>query len=189
MVRLRQALSEKRELKAPSGGTMAKPFFKLADKDIAMAFARAYTQTRGTLYYVTTEEELKARLIEIRRDMQNAAMACCNGSLTQFLTQMGFADSFTAQLSQRYPLAVFVCDALEAWDGSIVVSDRLGLGTALQQLPDTCVVIAFTSQLCDDWRAVLRHLQDMYPDAMPDVIVSFKADDCAKTYLILVEDQ
>ncbi len=189
LARIRQALAEKREPQAPASATLAKPFFKLTDDDPAVAFAKAFTEASSTLFYITTEEEIKTRLLEVRREMNNAAMACCNNNLTQFLTQMGFADSFTAQPQQHYPLGVFVCDALEAWNGSIVISDHLGLGSTLRKLPSACVVLAFTSQLCADWREVLQHLQAAYPDVLPDEIVTFKADHCSKTYLLLVEDQ
>ncbi len=189
LARIGRALAEKRELQALASETSDNPFFKLADNDAAVAFAKAFTEASGNLFYVTTEEGIKERLIEVRREMSNAAMACCNNNLTHFLAQLGFTDSFTARPQQHYPLGLFVCDALEAWNGSIVVSDRLGLGVNMRQLPSACVVIAFTSQLCADWREVLQHLQAAYPDALPGEIVSFRADDCKKTYLLLVEDQ
>ncbi len=189
LARISQALAEKREPQAPASEILAKPFFKLTDNDLAVAFAKAFTESQGTLFYVTTEEAIKARLLELRREMNNAAMACCNNNLKQFLVQLGFADSFTAQPQQHYPLGVFVCDALEAWNGSVVVSDCLGLGSNMWQLPSTCVVIAFTSQLCADWREVLQHLQAAYPDALPNEIVTFRVGDCKKAYLLLVEDQ
>lgn len=186
---LHDSLREKRELDAPSTEESGQSLFAVSDADPAMAFAKAYTEAGGVMFYTTTEEELKARLVEVRRDMNNAAIACCDDNLTQFMRHLGFADSFTSQAGQRHPLGALVCDALETWNGSVVISNKLGLGSNMQQLPATCIFIAFTSQLMDDWQAVLRHLEETYPAAFPDEVVTLTAKDCDKPRLILVEDQ
>lgn len=186
---IREALMERAELKPLSQEESEQPLFVEGDADPAMAFAKAYTAAGGTMFYTTTEEELKARLVEVRRDMNNAAIACCNDNLTQFMRSLGFADSFTSQPGQRHPLGALVCDALVTWNGSIIISSKLGLGSNMQQLPASCIVIAFTSQLMADWQAALVHLRETYPGALPDEIVTVTAKDCHKPYLILVEDQ
>lgn len=186
---IREALLEKNELEQPLQEEAEQPLFAVSDDDPAMAFAKAYTEAGGTMFYTTTEEELKARLVEVRRDMNNAAIACCNDNLTQFLRNLGFADSFTSKAGQKHPLGALVCDALEAWNGGIVITDRLGLGINMQQLPSACIIIAFTSQLVNDWQGALLHIKDTYTDALPNEIITLTAQDCNKSYLILVEDQ
>lgn len=187
--RLREALSTKSDF-APSlpedGG---KAVFRLSDEDHAVAFAKEFTGRGGTMLYCTTEEELKVRLAELRQGAHGAAFACCNDTLAQFLQGLGFADSFTSQPGQRHALGAMLCDSLEAWNGGIVASDRMGYGTAMQQLPQTTVVIAFTSQIVRDWEEAHRHMQEAYPMGMPGEIAALSPCDSKNLCLILMEDQ
>lgn len=184
---LHEALKVRQELQQPTTGAAEASAFSLSDEDIAMAFAQQYTSAGGVMYYACTEEELKQHLINIRRQLNNAAIACCSDTLSSFLQNLGFKDSFPCVAGERYLVGAIVCDALEAWNGAVVVTDMLGIGTRLQQMPTATITIAFTSQLTRDWPEVLEHLKASY-HTLPKEIVSFTPHDLKYPYLILVED-
>ncbi|MDY5969208.1 MAG: hypothetical protein SPJ13_04230 [Bacteroidales bacterium] len=184
--KLREALSIKSEIAlslSEDGGNLV---FRLSDEDLAVAFAKEFTRKGGFMYYCTTEEELKAHIDTLQH---GAAMACCNDTLTQFLQGLGFANSVTSQSGQPCALGALLCDALEAWNGGIVVSDHLGYGITMRTLPLTTIVIAFTSQIVRDWEEVDRHLQEAYPQEKPKEIALLTPSDCKNLCLILMEDQ
>lgn len=184
---LHEALKVKRELQQPTTSAAEASAFSLKDEDIAIAFARQYVSDGGVMYYACTEEELKQHLAEICRQLHHTAIACCSDTLAAFLQSLGFKGCFPCVAGEGYPVGAIVCDALEAWNGAVVVTDMLGIGTRLQQMPAATITIAFTSQLTRDWPEVLEHLKASYA-TQPKEILCFTPHSIKHPYLILVED-
>ena len=187
--KVRKALENKNEV-APTlsegAGSLA---FRLSDNDLAVAFAKEFTQRGGTMLYCATEEELATHIATLVPNARTTPLACGSHSLALFLQGCGFAAAFTPQHGQRADMGIFLCEALQARDGSVTLSDRLGYGTAMPSLPPTTLILAFTSQLTRDWEATYQRLGQAYPNGMPNEIAVLSPTACPSMSLILMEDQ
>lgn len=194
MKAIREALMDKNAIDGREPESGKGVTFKLHENDVVMSFAYKFTERGGTMYYCSTEDEIRDRLAEIQSSHGNLAYGCCNENLTQFVNHMGIGEAFAATAEKDYPMGVMLCDGLEAWNGNVVLSDKQGLGTAFASLPQTTVVLAFTSQVEPDWESMDTRLKSTYPTFPDQVLFVDPASEDMQTkklelILLLVEDQ
>lgn len=162
--------------------------------DLSVLFAERFTQRGGTLYYCYNESDIKNRIEEIQRRHEDVVIGCASENLNSFLGHLGIENRCTCDCSKRYPLGATLCEALIAWQGSIVISSNQGLGITIPSLSPVTIVLAFTSQVVSDWESTNERLKDLYPQFPDSLMVTNPASYAyrkkqQKIYLILIEDE
>lgn len=162
--------------------------------DLSVLFAERFTQRGGTLYYCYNESDIKNRIEEIQRRHEDVVIGCASENLNSFLGHLGIENRCTCDSSKRYPLGATLCEALIAWQGSIVISSNQGLGITIPSLSPVTIVLAFTSQVVSDWESTNERLKDLYPQFPDSLMVTNPASYAyrkkqQKIYLILIEDE
>ena len=191
---IREALMEKAvDAGGETSPSVGKSFIDDSE-DLSVVFAMNFTQSGGTLYYCGSEKEIGARIKEIQQRHGDITIGCASGNLTSFLGHLDVANCSTCDNTKLYPLGAILCEALIAWQGSIVISSNLGLGNTIPSLFETTVVIAFTSQVVSDWEAANERLKQLYPEYPGQIMVTHPASKAyrkgtQKLYLILIEDE
>lgn len=163
-------------------------------EDLSVAFAQSFTKGGGTMYYCLNENDIRARLEEIQHRHGDVIVGCASENLASFLCHIGLGSCCLCDTSKVYPLGATLCEALIAWNGGIVISSNLGLGKTIPALPETTVVLAFTSQVVANWEDANERLKALYSD-YPDQIIVTQPSSYAyrkgaqKLYLLLIEDE
>jgi len=163
-------------------------------EDLSVAFAQSFTQSGGTMYYCLNEQDIRQRLEEIQRHHDDIVLGCASENLTSFLGHIGMQNCCTCDPTKRYPLGATLCEALIAWNGGIVISSNLGLGNKIPALPETTIVLAFTSQVVANWEAANERLKGLYKEYPEQIIVTSPNSyayrrGMQKLYLLLIEDE
>ncbi len=174
--------------------TPGSTFLHAGDDDLSVVFAKKFTSAGGKLHYCYNEADIRKRIIEIQQQYNNVAIGCASENLTTFLGHLNVENCCTCDLSHRYPLGAILCEALIAWQGSIVISSNLGLGITVPALPEATIVLAFTSQVVTDWEIANQRIKQLYPEYPEQVIITNPASyayrkGMQKIYLILIEDE
>ena len=192
---IREALINKHEVADAVMGTAPGTAFIDPDgQDLSVVFAQNFTRAGGTLFYCYNERDIRDRISEIQHRHGDVAIGCASANLTSFMGHLDVKDCATCTPDQRYPLGATLCEALIAWQGSVVISSNLGLGRTTPALSETTIVLAFTSQVVTDWEMAnqrLRQLYDDYPSLLTVVhpaSYAFRKGQ-QKLYLILIEDE
>jgi len=192
---IRMALIDKNaisdcDIHAKVGHTFINP----GDDDLSVVFAKNFITAGGTLFYCFNESDIRNRIEEIQHRHNDIVIGCASENLYNYLGHLNIDNRCVCEPTKRYPLGTILCEALLAWQGSIVISSNLGLGRTLPALPETTIVIAFTSQVVSDWESAHERLRLIYP-TFPDQLVvtnpggySYKKE-MHKLYLILIEDE
>lgn len=177
------------ELPASVGNT-----FITDDDDLSVIFAQRFTKAGGTMYYCYNENDISNRISEIQRRHNDIVIGCATENLTSFLGHLNIENRETCVPTMIYPLGATLCEALIAWQGSIVITSNLGLGTTVPTLPETTIVLAFTSQVVTDWEMANQRLKELYPKYPDQIMIANPASygyrkEKQKLYLILIEDE
>ena len=164
------------------------------DDDLSVVFARNFTRAGGTLYYCYNESDIRDRIVEIQHRSNDIAIGCASENLTNFLGHLNVVNCQTCSPTTVYPLGATLCEALIAWQGSIVITSNLGLGTTIHALPETTIILAFTSQVVTDWEMANERLRQLYPELPDQIVITHPASyayrkGSQKLYLILIEDE
>ena len=162
-----------------------------AEEDLAVLFTQTYHKHGAAISYCINEEQIAERLIALRASADNPLMGCSNKNVVSFLQSLGIADAEVAQPGQQYRMGVMLCESLLADNGSVVLSDRLGFGTAFPRLPQTTILVAFTSQVVADWEEAVARLKASDKEMPRNLtkITPSSADRQHDLHLILIEDQ
>lgn len=178
------------ELSVAEGNTFIDP----ATDDLSVLFAQNFTRRGGTMYYCYNEEDIRNRILDIQHAHGDVVIGCASENLTRFLGHLNIDNRCTCDPDMRYPLGATLCEALTAWQGGILISSNLGLGSTLPALPEATIVLAFTSQVVPDWETANERLKTLYPH-FPDSLMLTNPASYAyrkgmqKLYLILIEDE
>ncbi len=195
MKNIREALIDKNEVAdceaQPAPGTT---FVQNDHDDLSVLFAKNFTRAGGSLFYCYNEADIGKHILEIQHQHSDTPIACLSENLTNFISHLGVSNCHTTSPTNQSNLGASLCEALLAWQGSIVVSSNLGLGITQPSLSDTTIFLAFTSQVVSDWEIANQRIKQLYP-AYPDQIFITNPAAYAyqkglqKLYLILIEDE
>ena len=191
---IRQALLNKQTTSGADGSVPEATFIQAVDDDMSVAFAQRFTQQGGTMHYCYNEADIARHINEIQK-LNGSDELCCGGdNLTTFLQHIGVSTACTAQTDKIYPLGAVLCEALVAWNGSIVISSNQGLGTTLPSLNKTTIVIAFTSQVVADWETACDRIRMLYAHFPEQILVTSPSAYAYRKkqqqiHLILIEDE
>lgn len=169
-------------------------FVDATNEDLSVLFAQNFTRNGGTMYYCANEDDIQKRIQDIQKKYGDATIGCTSQNLTTFLNHLSIDNCQTCEPDKHYPLGATLCEALIAWQGSIVVSSNQGLGVNTPALPETTIILAFTSQVVADWEKANERLKSFYPEFPDTVMVTNPAGytyrkGIQKLHLILIEDE
>lgn len=192
---IRDALINKNSIDNPAlSAAEGNTFINADNEDLSVLFAQNFTRRGGTMYYCYNEADIRNRILDIQHRHGDVVIGCASENLTSFLGHLDIENRCTCDLSMRYPLGAILCEALTAWQGGIVISSNLGLGSTTTALFDATIVLAFTSQVVPDWESANERLKVLYPH-FPDSLMLTHPGSYAyrkgqqKLYLILIEDE
>ena len=171
-----------------------KTFLAADGNDLSVTFAKNFTAAGGIMYYCYNEQDIMARIKEIQKSNNDEPIACASDNLNTFLGHLDIKNKCSCNINERHPFGAILCEALLAWNGSVVLSSNQGIGTSIASLFSTTIVLAFTSQVVPDWEIAHERIKNLY-DRFPDNIVitnpsaqSYRKGQ-QKIYLILIEDE
>lgn len=192
---IREALINKNVIADDAvAGAAGTAFLDPEGLDLSVVFAQNFTRAGGTLFYCYNESDIRDRIVEIQQRHGDVAIGCASENLTRFMGHLNVMGCETCRPDRRYPLGATLCEALIAWQGSVVISSNMGLGHSMPALSETTIVLAFTSQVVTDWEVANQRLRELYAD-YPDLLSVVHPASYAfrkgqqKIYLILIEDE
>ena len=192
---IREALINKNDVvDCDFSPTVGSTFIDPSSDDLSVVFAQNFSRHGGTLFYCYNEGDIKKHIEAIQHSCGDITIGCASQNLSGFLEHLNVKNCCTCDPSKRYPLGATLCEALLAWQGSIVISSNLGLGRSIPALSETSIVLAFTSQVVSDWEAANERLRLLYPQYPDQIMVTHPASysyrkGLQKLYLILIEDE
>ncbi|MBP5548032.1 MAG: hypothetical protein J6X58_03960 [Bacteroidales bacterium] len=191
---IREALIDKNDFAEDPATSVGENTFLVTDDDLSIVFAQNFTKSGATLYYCYNESDIRDKILEIQKLHGNITIGCASANLESFLGHLGVENRCLCTLSETHPLSATLCEALIAWQGSIVITSNLGLGVTVPALSETTIVLAFTSQVVTDWEAANERLKQLYPEYPNQIMITHPASYAyrkgqQKIYLILIEDE
>lgn len=165
-----------------------------------LGFVKRFTHSGGKFLYCDDENEAYTYIRLIMEESGLGKVYCKNENLRSILRRANVdisenfagADAFCSE-----------CEYLVAFNGGIMLSANQLKGKTLEELPETFITIARTSQITDKLRNALAGIRVKYHNNLPSQITTIKGpikfDDfdendvgkiCNKEiYLLLLEDQ
>lgn len=194
MRNIRKALLNKQPVAQAECKPCHTTFTQAVDDDLSVAFAQRFTQQGGTMHYCYNEADIARHIRDIQQLNGSAELCCGSENLTTFLQHIGIDAACTAHADKLYPLGAILCEALVAWNGSIVISSNQGLGKTLPTLNKTTIVIAFTSQVVPDWETACERIKVLYAQFPEQTVVTSPSSYTYRRglqhlHLILIEDE
>lgn len=159
--------------------------------DLAVIFAQRYIQQGGSLAYCSNTPEIADKINELRGMLCNPTLACANANVVSFIKSLGIEDVCLGQNDTEYRMGVLLCAGMLADTGNVVLSDKLGYTTIFPSLPKCTILIAFTSQVINDWEECVGRIRESDKKPPRNLCVIPTQDNLRKQkiHLILVEDQ
>ena len=157
------------------------------DDDLPVAFAEKFAEAGGMIYYCASLEELGQLLPRIMKQQGADTLHCSTAQLATFLNNLP-QNEITIKTGSSDSLCAMPCQALLAADGSTVITEYQGLGTAISSVPNNIILIAFTSQVTTDWTTAAQVITEQY-GSTPNYIYAIKPQPHNKLYMLMIEDQ
>lgn len=155
---LREALKIRNEV-ASKGAIVEKDEAQQSAENSTIAFCKQYIGQGGAIEYCSNIDELTNALTQLSNSMGNPPIGCCGGNITSLLNQVGIANATNAIVGEHYSIGVLRVEALLAENGAAILSDNLGFGTVMAELPKVTLIIGFTSQIIPNWDAAVAQFK------------------------------
>lgn len=187
LLQLRKALS----VPTPVPEQELTPCFSIEGDDAVVGFVSRFTKAGGKLFYCVDEQSVSNALWDIQKSTACKTLGCCNDNMVSFVSNLGIQGAQKATPDADYHVGLLLSEGLIAWNASVVLSDALGFGSQFLTFPLVTVVVAFTSQVVNDWESL--YLKLAANKKMPATTIVSPATNCFATganklYLILLED-
>lgn len=168
---------------------------------VDLTFVKNFTASGGKFLYCEDKDEAYRFIQMIMQESGLSKIFCQDPNLKSILNsaqvpysdrQLADCDAFCAG-----------CEYLVSFDGGIMITAKQTMGKKLNELPETFINIANTSQITENLRSALSGIRTKYEGDIPSQITTIKgplkSEDvkeiqpgsvCTKEiYLILLEDQ
>lgn len=167
---------------------------------VDLSFVRNFTATGGKFLYCEKEADAYEYLREISRESTLKNLYCSDPNVRSILAKAGYRD--LAEHVERADAFCSTCECLVSFNGGIMITAKQTMGRKLNELPDTFITFARTSQIVENLRAALAGIRTKYEGDIPSQITTIKGPRegnspeeqeskmCKKEiYLLLLEDQ
>ncbi len=158
-------------------------------------FARLFNTAGGYFFYCSNKQEALQNLKNIADNEHVGRVICFDPELQTYLNTLGIR--YLNHPSASSEFSFITCEALIAFDGSVMLSfDQTG-GRKLSELPDNFIVFARPSQISPNSSEALHVLKRKKKDKLPGNITCIRGkemhnmDDIPNAkniYLLLVEE-
>lgn len=175
-------------------------FSSIKDEPVDLSFVKNFTKSGGKFLYCEKESDAYEFLNKITKESHIQSVFCKDPAVVSILGKAGIR-----KLSDDLSKADAFCSSCEfliSFNGGIMITARQTLGKKLNELPETFITIARTSQIVENLRSGLTGIRSKYQGDIPSQITTIKGpikdsaqDDsggntCNKEiYLLLLEDQ
>lgn len=167
--KIRKALIEKTENPHPKLEETG-PIFTQSNELLEIQFAEEFSKINGQFLFAESKEQCIDDLKQIIAERKWTNIYCWEKSLLDWLSVDGLSLETNDTSFEEANVGITTCDALVARTGSIIITNASEAGRRLSIYPHIHVVIAYTSQLCNDIGDALRIVQERYPNKMPTMI-------------------
>lgn len=144
--------------------------FKPMDEAPDIHFAREFTLAGGNFIFCTSPEDMvkKVRTVFDKKLWEQAW--CKDEALTGMLRHSGIKVQTSDENLAAAKVVVTSCEYLLARHGSVMVSSAQKSGRRLHIYPEIHVIIAFTSQIAEDFLDAIGKLRIKYSGRLPSVV-------------------
>ena len=169
---------------------------------IYLSFVRNFTNSEGKFLYCENQKEAYHYLSLIMQESGINQIFNQNKDQQEMLEQASVTTTLDLTDADAYCCS---CEYLVSFNGGIMITANQTLGKKLDELPETFIVIAFTSQITENLRSALTGIRSKYQGDIPSQITTIKGPKkqenidestvannsiCNKEiYLLLLEDQ
>ncbi|AEV32558.1 hypothetical protein Oweho_1568 [Owenweeksia hongkongensis DSM 17368] len=167
---------------------------------VDLSFVKNFTASGGKFLYCEEEKDAYEFLAQIAKESHLNSIFCNESNLQSILQKAGIkvladdvksADAFCSS-----------CEYLISFNGGIMITANQTMGNKLNDLPETFITVARTSQIVENLRSGLTGIRNKYSGNIPSQITTIKGpikasapeeaggSTCNKeVYLLLLEDQ
>lgn len=176
-------------------------FAPKAEEPVDLLFVRNFTNSGGKFLYCEDHNEVNQFIENIIQESGLHRIYCEDQNLKSILHKSGI--EVATQKIQEADSFCCSCEYLVSYNGGIMITARQTQGKKLDELPETFIIIARTSQITENLRSALAGIRTKYQGNLPSQITTIKGpvklDNiqdsspgpvCNKEiYLLLLEDQ
>lgn len=163
------------------------------EKDLSVAFTKKFVNNGGLMSYCLSQNEIFDSITSLQKKNGNETLGCSCAALTDFLNHIGINNNALCERSIPYSVGITLCETLIADQGNIVISSNQGLGTNMATLPPVTIILAFTSQIVENWEKAIERIKSQYTVLPDNMIVSNPGsysfrNGIQKMHLVLIDD-
>ncbi|MBU2652075.1 MAG: LUD domain-containing protein [Bacteroidetes bacterium] len=166
---IRNALINKVAATEKGQATTRPVYHKIAD-DLSVTFAESLNNAGGKFYYCAGVSDFQKGLKGLAEQMEWEYIFCQDKSLQKLLKDAHIPYRFSETHQVEAKAGITRCEYLVARFGSVVVSSKTGSGRKAHIIPDSHIVLAFTSQIVMEIRDAMAGLQQKYRGALPSMV-------------------
>lgn len=175
------------------------PYAPKEEEPIDLRFVQTYTRNGGHFLYCESLEEAFINVQKICLELKLQQVFAPEDSTYAPLKKAGL--NVTKENPSLSDGICTTCEALDAFNGGIMVTDyQLGI-YKISDLPETHIILARTSQVVDSLSSGMRKINSTYKEKRPNQITTLKGSNSESVrqaaadpnkkrtlYLLLIED-
>ncbi len=182
---LRGAMHENESEGVYDNMLLPSPYCTVDDEPI-MIFAEKFVKGKGKFFYCPNENDCVEKLKNLIAYRQWDKVVSFSPSLQTYLSKYGLQ---TLMDDENTTVGIGLCQALISKTGSIIITSTQGAATHLKHFPPIMIIVAFESQILQDYKTVLENL----PQTPPQWVLSIKSGDLVEEeirelYMFVIAD-
>ncbi len=182
---LRAALLENKSERGYENILLSSPYCTSQDEPI-MVFAENFAKDRGKFVYCANETEFISNLKSLIEYRNWEKVVSFSPSLQTYLAKYGIQ---TALDDENTTVGIGLCQSLISKTGSIIITSTQGAGKYLRHFTPIMIIVAFESQILQDYKTTLENL----PETPPQWVLSIKSGDLVEEeirelYMFVIAD-
>ncbi len=166
---LRAALLEKGGNAGSKAAGCPEPYCPLPDEPL-MVFAEKFVKGKGKFVYCADEKEFVENLRNLISYRKWNKVVSFSPSLQSYLSKFGVKTYID---DEDTTVGIGLCQSIIARTGSIIITSTQGAGTHLRHFTPIMVVIAFESQIQENYKMTLENM----PETPPQWVLNIKSGD------------
>ena len=145
------------------------PVFQPLDKSLEEAFKENLERVNGSVYFCSSEKELKTKLSKLLQQFSVENVSCCETHLQEKLKtlEIDFTEEYFAKNMEA---GITSCEFLIAHTGSVMISAATEGGRAQFAYPTVHIVLAQREQLLDYLDTAITEVKKKYQQQLPSQI-------------------
>lgn len=166
-----------------------------SDDPVDVIFAKNFTKNNGKFFYCDNIDSFFSNFENLLSESRWNMTYCINSKLKKMLkaTSIEIKNNHLDADS-----SISNCEFLIAFDGSVMVSSEQTKNIKIEELPDSLVIVAYTSQIVKNISEGLNGIQIKYGQSRPSLVTTIRTKESISTmsdsdrtkdlYVFLIED-